>query len=70
AEGRLLVPDFIRGFTGISADVPFVGRADHFQLWQPQAFVAAQVQARNGKPKARKTCPWRRSCWSRSKGSG
>lgn len=46
AEGRLMVTDFIRGFTGISDEVTFVGRADHFQLWQPQAFLAAQAQAR------------------------
>ncbi|ASR11551.1 transcriptional regulator MraZ [Rhizobium laguerreae] len=46
AEGRLMITDFIRGFTGISDEVTFVGRADHFQLWQPQAFVAAQAQAR------------------------
>jgi len=46
AEGRLMVTDFIRGFTGISDEVTFVGRADNFQLWQPQAFVAAQAQAR------------------------
>ena len=46
AEGRLMVTDFIRGFTGISDEVTFVGRADHFQLWQPQAFQAAQMQAR------------------------
>jgi MraZ protein len=46
AEGRLMVADFIRDFTGISDEVTFVGRADHFQLWQPQAFVAAQAQAR------------------------
>lgn len=46
AEGRLMVTDFIRGFTGISDEVTFVGRADHFQLWQPQAFMAAQAQAR------------------------
>jgi MraZ protein len=46
AEGRLMVTDFIRGFTGISDEVTFVGRTDHFQLWQPQAFVAAQAQAR------------------------
>lgn len=46
AEGRLMVTDFIRGFTGISDEVTFVGRADHFQLWRPQAFVAAQAQAR------------------------
>ncbi|MDH6201503.1 MraZ protein [Rhizobium leguminosarum] len=46
AEGRLMVTDFIRDFTSISDEVTFVGRADHFQLWQPQAFLAAQAQAR------------------------
>jgi len=46
AEGRLMVTDFIRDFTGISDEVAFVGRADHFQLWQPKAFLAAQTQAR------------------------
>jgi MraZ protein len=46
AEGRLMVTDFIRDFTGISDEVTFVGRADHFQLWQPEAFQALQTQAR------------------------
>jgi MraZ protein len=46
AEGRLMVTDFIRGFTGIAAEVTFVGRSDHFQLWEPEAFRAFQVQAR------------------------
>ncbi|QLF70854.1 division/cell wall cluster transcriptional repressor MraZ [Peteryoungia desertarenae] len=46
AEGRLMVTDFIREFTGISADVCFVGRSDHFQLWLPQAFHEAQAKAR------------------------
>jgi MraZ protein len=46
AEGRLLVTDFIRDFTGITNEVTFVGRADHFQLWQPDAFRAMQAQAR------------------------
>jgi MraZ protein len=46
SEGRLMVTDFIRDFTGISDEVVFVGRADHFQLWQPGAFQAAQIQAR------------------------
>ncbi|MCX8996474.1 division/cell wall cluster transcriptional repressor MraZ [Rhizobiaceae bacterium BDR2-2] len=45
-EGRLMVTDFIRSFTGISEEVTFVGRADHFQLWQPQAFHEAQAAAR------------------------
>ncbi|KQV82915.1 division/cell wall cluster transcriptional repressor MraZ [Rhizobium sp. Root1220] len=46
AEGRLMVTNFIRDFTGISDEVTFVGRADHFQLWQPDAFQVAQVKTR------------------------
>ena len=46
SEGRLMVTDFIRDFTGISAGVTFVGRADHFQLWAPQTFEAVQAAAR------------------------
>lgn len=48
SEGRLMVSDFVRDFTGISTEVTFVGRADHFQLWQPQAFQEAQAAARAG----------------------
>lgn len=46
SEGRLMVTDFIRDFTGIASEVTFVGRSDHFQLWQPQAFHEAQAAAR------------------------
>ncbi|HEX2147381.1 MAG TPA: division/cell wall cluster transcriptional repressor MraZ [Pseudorhizobium sp.] len=49
AEGRLMVTDFIRDFTGIGTEVTFVGRSDHFQLWQPQAFKDAQAAAREGR---------------------
>ncbi|MVA25670.1 division/cell wall cluster transcriptional repressor MraZ [Agrobacterium vitis] len=48
SEGRLMVTDFIRDFTGIASDVTFVGRSDHFQVWQPQAFHEAQAAARRG----------------------
>jgi len=48
-EGRLMVTDFIRDFTGISTDVMFVGRGDYFQLWEPQAFMKAQAVAREGR---------------------
>ncbi|NTJ42838.1 division/cell wall cluster transcriptional repressor MraZ [Agrobacterium larrymoorei] len=48
-EGRLMVTDFIRDFTGITSEVTFVGRADHFQLWQPEAFHEAQTAARTGR---------------------
>ncbi|TCT43143.1 division/cell wall cluster transcriptional repressor MraZ [Martelella mediterranea] len=49
AEGRLMVTDFIRDFTGIGREITFVGRADHFQLWEPQAFQAAQAAARKAR---------------------
>ncbi len=45
-EGRLMVTDFIRNHTGITSEVTFVGRADHFQLWQPQAYEDMQAAAR------------------------
>lgn len=45
-EGRLMVTDFIRDFTGITKEVTFVGRSDHFQLWEPQAFETMQAEAR------------------------
>lgn len=37
-EGRLSVTDFIRDYTGITDQVTFVGRADHFQLWDPAQY--------------------------------
>jgi MraZ protein len=49
AEGRLMVTDFIRDFTGITSEVTFVGRADHFQLWRPETFQVVQAQAREGR---------------------
>ncbi|MFB2550754.1 division/cell wall cluster transcriptional repressor MraZ [Ensifer soli] len=45
-EGRLMVTDFIRSFTGITTDVMFVGRSDYFQLWEPAAFQEMQAAAR------------------------
>lgn len=46
SEGRLMVTDFIRSFTGIEGEVTFVGRADYFQLWRPENFAGAQKAAR------------------------
>nr|WP_272211770.1 division/cell wall cluster transcriptional repressor MraZ [Marinicella sp. W31]MDC2877659.1 division/cell wall cluster transcriptional repressor MraZ [Marinicella sp. W31] len=53
AEGRLMITDFIRDFTGIDKEVTFVGRADHFQLWDPQAFQEAQAEARRARSQRR-----------------
>ena len=49
AEGRLTVTDFIRDFTGITDEITFVGRADHFQLWSPTAFAQTQEAARRAR---------------------
>jgi MraZ protein len=46
SEGRLMVTDFIRSYTGITGEVTFVGRADYFQLWRPEGFSDAQKAAR------------------------
>lgn len=49
SEGRLMVTDFIRDFTGITDQVAFVGRGEFFQLWQPQAFEDMQAAARESR---------------------
>lgn len=45
-EGRLAMTDFIRDFTGIEDHVTFVGRGDHFQIWEPSALSRMQDEAR------------------------
>lgn len=45
-EGRLTVTDFIRAHAGLTDEVTFVGRSDHFQLWEPKAFEAMEKRAR------------------------
>ncbi len=44
-EGRLSVTDFIRDYTGISDQVTFVGRSDHFQLWDPVQYEEKRREA-------------------------
>ena len=44
-EGRLMVSDFIRDYTGISDQVTFVGRSDHFQLWDPVCYEEKRQEA-------------------------
>ncbi|WP_162652646.1 division/cell wall cluster transcriptional repressor MraZ [Lentilitoribacter sp. Alg239-R112] len=45
-EGRLVITDFIRDFTGIEDQVTFVGRGDHFQIWEPSALSRMQDETR------------------------
>ena len=44
-EGRLMVSDFIRDYTGITDQVTFVGRSDHFQLWDPVCYEEKRQEA-------------------------
>lgn len=44
-EGRLMVTDFIRDYTGITDQVTFVGRSDHFQLWDPVRYEEKRREA-------------------------
>ncbi len=44
-EGRLMVTDFVRTYTGISDHVTFVGRSDHFQLWDPARYEEKRREA-------------------------
>ena len=58
AEGRLSISDAIRDAAGITDQVAFVGRSDHFQIWDPERFETAQRDARErriwaGAPAAR-----------------
>lgn len=46
SEGRLMVTEFIRSYTGVEGEVTFVGRAEYFQLWRPETFSDAQKAAR------------------------
>jgi len=44
-EGRLMLPDALRGFTGITDQVCFIGRGKYFQVWEPAAGQQAQEAA-------------------------
>ncbi len=39
-DGRITVTDAIRAYTGIAAEVAFVGKGYCFQIWEPEALRA------------------------------
>jgi MraZ protein len=45
-DGRITVTDFIRGHTGITTEVAFVGRGTFFQMWEPSQLAAYGAQVR------------------------
>lgn len=44
-EGRLMMNEFMRDYTGITDQVTFVGRSDHFQLWDPVCYEEKRQEA-------------------------
>lgn len=46
AEGRIVVPDWIREATGATDEIVFVGLGQKFQMWAPAAFAAFEAKAR------------------------
>lgn len=45
-EGRIILPDDMAAFAGITDSAAFVGRNKVFQIWQPEVFKARAEQAR------------------------
>jgi MraZ protein len=46
-EGRIMLPEALVNLAGISEQVCFVGRGQTFQIWEPEAWKAAEAEARN-----------------------
>ncbi len=38
AQGRILIPDFLLEYSGITKDVIVVGEIDYFSLWSPENY--------------------------------
>jgi len=45
-DGRIVLPERLRDYAGITSHVTFVGLGDKFQLWQPARFDAEFAQGR------------------------
>ncbi len=46
AEGRIVVPDWIREASDLQDDIMFVGQGAKFQLWSPARFAEVEASAR------------------------
>jgi MraZ protein len=45
-EGRILLPDHLRGHAGIGDQATFVGFGRTFQIWAPDAYAGFAAEAR------------------------
>ncbi|MFQ5983895.1 MAG: division/cell wall cluster transcriptional repressor MraZ [Alphaproteobacteria bacterium] len=46
SEGRIILPDHLLTYAGITDRAAFVGKGKTFQIWQPEALRAYQEEAR------------------------
>jgi len=46
-EGRVLLPESLIAFAGISEAATFVGKGETFEIWEPQAFSEYAERARS-----------------------
>jgi MraZ protein len=46
AEGRIVVPDWIRAAAEVKDDIMFVGQGAKFQIWSPALFAEIEAAAR------------------------
>jgi MraZ protein len=51
--GRIVIPDDLLAHAGIKGSAIFVGRGNSFQIWNPDAFKAAQSKSLGNLRKAR-----------------
>lgn len=47
SEGRVILTETIKAYTGIVSEVSFVGQGDKFRIWEPSRFQAHFEEARN-----------------------
>jgi MraZ protein len=56
-EGRIVLPDDLKGHAHIGGEVAFVGLGTMFQLWEPSRFTAHRAEARERSRRGGATLP-------------
>jgi MraZ protein len=56
-EGRIVLPDDLKGHAHIGSEVAFVGLGTMFQLWEPGRFAAHRAEARDRSRRGGATLP-------------
>jgi MraZ protein len=57
SEGRIMLPDDLMQFVGITESVAFVGQGKNFQIWEPVAQEAQQAARRQSARDSKFTMP-------------